>query len=123
MQPCDMYNLHKAGEVDCQRRLAEYLDRMEDDTTIVLQNPLKAPHFTPPTYEEYFITERPRWVEDCNNERRYRFQAYRHGEGGMFIGYTFVEAFNIYPIVECACNYVLLPREVWEQLNLRPCTW
>lgn len=81
---------------------------------IVLQTMQDAPHFTPQIGEEYFSKNRPRWVDDCNKERRYRLQAYSHQGGGMFIGYTFVEEFNIYPIPERMRFYVLLRREDWE---------
>lgn len=112
-----MYNPSNAGEVDYQLRLVEYLDCMYDDTTILLKITVEAPRFTMPIGEKYFITDFPRWVEDCSNEHRYQFQVYPHRGGGMSICYTFLEEFNIYPIVERAIHYVPFRREVWEELE------
>lgn len=87
---------------------------MVDDQAINLQTPVDAPHFAPPIGEESFVKERDQWFEDCNNERSYRYQAYWHNGGAIFISYIFMEAFNIYPIAEHERFYILLRIDLWE---------
>lgn len=61
------------------------MDNMADNQSINLQTSVDAQHFTPQIGEEYFVKKRERRVEDCNNECRYRYQAYLHSGGGIFI--------------------------------------
>lgn len=53
------------------------------------------------------------WVENCNDGLRYRYQGYLHSGGGIFIGYTLMKAFNIYPFAERAQFYIPLRRDFW----------
>lgn len=71
------------------------MDNMVDDHAMNLQMPVAFPHFTTLIVEKYFVKELDQWAKGCNNERCYQYQAYRHSGGGIFIGYTFVEAFDI----------------------------
>lgn len=81
---------------------------MAEDQAINLDTLVDAPHFTPSIGEEYFFKECERWVGYCNNERQYRYQAYRHSGDGIFNCYTFIEAFNVYLFAERACFYIPL---------------
>lgn len=81
-----MYNNRNSGEIEYQRRISEYMDSMVDDKVINLQRSVDAPNFRITIGERNFVKERERWVEECNNERRYLYQAYRHSVGASFIG-------------------------------------
>lgn len=64
------------------------MDNVANDQDINLQTPVDAPKFTPPICEEYFVKERDHLVQNCNNDRGYRYQAFSQSGGGSFIGYT-----------------------------------
>lgn len=101
-----LVQLTNAGGVEYQFQIAEYIENMVDDESINLQTAVAAPHFTPLIGEQNVRKEWERWVEDWNSERRYRYQAYHHHVGRIFIGDTFMDALNIYPFSDRTSFYI-----------------
>lgn len=59
------------------------MDNRVDDQAINLPTQVQSP-LRPTIGEEHFVKEQERCIEDHNNKRRYRNEAYRHSGGGVF---------------------------------------